>query len=417
MKPLDNDEGAANGASSGADDGSNMRVAPSGFVPTDDAVETPRGQSDVVSAFQARGESPATSTRVSQVVPVGTAAEERGNDAAEAPDSSGVRPSDVVPRSPSVHENRAAVRVADLAMTRSGPVFGVDDDDEATTVDATAGLAFEEREALVHRIHSAMEETLPVGTPPPAPVQPTDDTEAARERRNAFKQTMLLGLPKRDTPPPAPPAGPEPALLASVVRVVGPPTQPPPRRSRRMGAVPSASPSDGSTSEAEAAEHPEHEAFSLTNPIAAPASKKVVPDAAPLPASPASVPSLSVSVRRGSLPGVMLPPAPEPRDYELDPSIGSRPSASPPLRPTIEPLRSAMDSPASLARTRPPLTRRAPEPPPIEELPVSDPFAGFVAPPPSLFQRWLVVIVVALAVVGLCSLTAIALGFLGKTGW
>jgi hypothetical protein len=40
-----------------------------------------------------------------------------------------------------------------------------------------------------------------------------------------------------------------------------------------------------------------------------------------------------------------------------------------------------------------------------------------VAPPPSLFQRWLVVIVVALAVVGLCSLAAIAFGFLGKTGW
>jgi hypothetical protein len=40
-----------------------------------------------------------------------------------------------------------------------------------------------------------------------------------------------------------------------------------------------------------------------------------------------------------------------------------------------------------------------------------------VAPQPSLVQRWLVVVVVALAVVGLCSLAAIALGFLGKTGW
>ena len=54
-------------------------------------------------------------------------------------------------------------------MTRQGPAFGFDDDDdEATTVDATAGLAFEEREALVQRIHSALEETLPTGTPLPA---------------------------------------------------------------------------------------------------------------------------------------------------------------------------------------------------------------------------------------------------------
>jgi hypothetical protein len=56
-------------------------------------------------------------------------------------------------------------------------------------------------------------------------------------------------------------------------------------------------------------------------------------------------------------------------------------------------------------------------PPVLDELPTSDPFAGFVAPPPSVAQRWLVVIVVALAVVGLCSLAAIAFGFLGKTGW
>jgi hypothetical protein len=129
------------------------------------------------------------------------------------------------------------------------------------------------------------------------------------------------------------------------------------------------------------------------------------------------VPSLSVSVSRASLPGVMLPPAPEPRDDELDASTGSRSSSAPRLRATIPPLRATIDSPSSLARTRPPLTRRAAELEPLDELPVSDPFAGFVAPPPSLVQRWLVVIVVALAVVGLCSLAAIALGFLGKTGW
>jgi hypothetical protein len=58
-----------------------------------------------------------------------------------------------------------------------------------------------------------------------------------------------------------------------------------------------------------------------------------------------------------------------------------------------------------------------PPEPALDELPAPNPFAGFVAPPPSLAQRWLVVVVVALAVVGLCSLAAIAFGFLGKTGW
>ncbi len=45
MKPLDNDEGAASVAATAVDEGSGARVSPaSGFVPTDDAVETPRGQ-------------------------------------------------------------------------------------------------------------------------------------------------------------------------------------------------------------------------------------------------------------------------------------------------------------------------------------------------------------------------------------
>lgn len=408
MKPLDNDEGAASVAAASIDEGSGARVAPSsGFAPTDEAVETPRGQGDIAAAFQSRRDGTSMPARVSRVVPLGTAAEERVNGAAGAPDSTSMRPSDVVPRSPNPHENRAAVRVAELAMTRSGPSFGFDEDDEATTVDATAGLAFEEREALVQRIHSAMEETLPVGTPPPEPVRASDDTDSARERRNPFKQTILLGLPKRETPAPAPVAAVEPVVLASVVRVVGPPTQPPPRRSRRISAIPSAAASEPD------ADHPDHEAFALMHAIVTPdAAKKVVPDAAP----PPNAPSLSISVSRASLPGVMLPPAPEPRDYELDASLGSLSSSS--LRATIEPLRATIEPPNSLARTRPPLTRRAPEvQPSLDELPLSDPFAGFVAPPPSPLQRWLVVIVVALAVVGLCSLAAIAFGFLGKTGW
>jgi hypothetical protein len=80
-------------------------------------------------------------------------------------------------------------------------------------------------------------------------------------------------------------------------------------------------------------------------------------------------------------------------------------------------LRATIDPPTSLSRTRPPQFRRsAAEVDPLDELPGADPFAGFVAPTPSLAQRWLVVVVVALAVVGLCSLAAIALGLLGKTG-
>ncbi|HWO09907.1 MAG TPA: hypothetical protein VNN80_10525, partial [Polyangiaceae bacterium] len=94
------------------------------------------------------------------------------------------------------------------------------------------------------------------------------------------------------------------------------------------------------------------------------------------------------------------------------PGEGSqRLSQPPPLRATIEP-------PVALSRTRPPMARYSvPPAPPLDELPASDPFAGFAAPTPSAAQRWLVVVVVALAVVGLCSLTAIAFGFLGKTGW
>src|SRR5690606_37474014 len=105
------------------------------------------------------------------------------------------------------------------------------------------------------------------------------------------------------------------------------------------------------------------------------------------------------------------PPAPQPSDYEADPSFALMDTASRPLRATIDP-------PSALARTRPPTSRQGPaqQPPALDELPAADPFAGFAAPPPSLLQRWLIV-VVALAVVGLCSLVAIAFGLLGKTGW
>jgi hypothetical protein len=183
---------------------------------------------------------------------------------------------------------------------------------------------------------------------------------------------------------------------------------------------------------------PDHEAFVLTHTIVTPDQPKppVPPPSKRTPeatlqqedllarfAEPPPVPDemllttnsgrFSVASSRASLPGVILPPAPQPEDFEL---------ASSPALPTVaQPLRATIEPSASLARTRPPMSsisqRTLPADTAFDELPAADPFAGFVAPPPSLAQRWLVVIVVALAVVGLCSLAAIAFGFLGKTGW
>jgi hypothetical protein len=53
---------------------------------------------------------------------------------------------------------------------------------------------------------------------------------------------------------------------------------------------------------------------------------------------------------------------------------------------------------------------------PLGDLPSVDPFAGFVAAPPTFFERWLVVLIVALALVGAAALAAIALGYLGRPG-
>jgi hypothetical protein len=120
---------------------------------------------------------------------------------------------------------------------------------------------------------------------------------------------------------------------------------------------------------------------------------------------------------RGSIPPqLILPPPPRPQDYEPASSPVATRSSPPPLRASIEP-------PAASRRTRPPASRPTasritpPPPPSLHDLPTSDPFAGFVAPPPSIAQRGLVVVVVALAVVGVCALVAIAFGLLGKTGW
>lgn len=544
VKPLDSNDGALVAATSESDEGANARRAAFVPDPADAEVPTPRARSEVVPAPGASA-SAFEGSRVSRIVPRGTTEDEAADDVdAARPEPiaarasvavlaatsaatplpapvqavvsvPALRESDVAPRNPRGHgsspvppEVRAAARFADFAATRIGPGIDAepDDEEEATTVDAGASLTDEDREALArHRNHSTMEQTLPIGTPPPAPVQGVGEgfAEAARDRRNAFKQTMLLGLPRPEAaamrgasvgsaaatgapspeptaeslaeqPPvaasssagaPAAAAAPaesldepapvgqasaprvlevapsaEPALMASVVRVVGPPTQPPPRRSRRIGGIASPEPSEPS-----GPSEPDHEAFVLTNPIPPDASRRsaVPPSRVPidvrgdglpplrmpssvrgdgLPASrtpsrgdapPAGAANrFAVAASRASLPGVMLPPAPTQRDYEP----ASSPSTVPPaplLRATIEPPMS------SLSRTRPPQSQRTVvSDAGLGELPgVADPFAGFVAPAPSVAQRWLVVVVVALAVVGLCSLAAIALGLLGKTGW
>ena len=446
--------------------------------------------------------------------------------AAEAPTP---EPRDI-PAAPryAMRELRAALRGDELGMTLTGPAFGPDEDEEATMVDAAAALSEADR-MLMARAPSNMAETQLVGTPFPAQARPVAPVHAPLpDGRHPFKQTMLLGLPRLE-PPASAAAAPTPvpqstapasslaaqdapasgaAVLASLVRVVGPPTQPPPRRVRRGSAETTAggvSPSEGVDLD--------HEAFVLTNPIGDSARRSSVPAAPPsAPRSSGSSPAASLShllppqsvrprVEAGSpavsvpsavsvppavsLPAaVSLPPSSAPAAPAVSapraseppaasaPSVGSnsvrslgisaasvgsnsvrslgasaasvgsnsvralgisaasvgsnnvrslagrvgepsqRASYPPPLRATIEP-------PTALARTRPPMSRGTVPPagPLMDELPATDPFAGFVAPAPSAAQRWLVVVVVALAVVGLCSLAAIAFGLLGKTGW
>jgi len=496
-------------------------------------------------------------SRVSLVVPVGTLDVTSGAERVEPrEDAPPARASEIVPVDPAVRRARAAFRQSEFGETLHGTGFSAEDDEEATTVDAGAALAEEEQLALMRRIqsamgqsamrHSAMEETAPYGTPAPEPVQPMGATPGLEhDARSSFKHTMLLGLPQLRPQPPsgtpasassepaaspsdsaasAPSAPAEPALLASLVRVVGPPTQPPPRRVRRPG---SASP--------DSVNEPDHEAFVLTHPLAPPDARRsnvpgvpsapgalvpgslVAASGAPIslrgpgssgpgssgpgssgpgssgPATiggtfsngvagtghgshdlgngaagppsaraaghagagptsaaggrtslgaagganggygsagygnagygdvgyhePASGSTGDGSVSRGSMPPqLMLPPPPRPQDYEPASSpVASRFGAGSVAPP---PLRASIEVPATMRRTRPPASRpSAAPPPPLHDLPTADPFAGFVAPPPSFAQRGLVVVVVALAVVGVCALVAIAFGLLGKTGW
>lgn len=212
------------------------------------------------------------------------------------------------PRAPrhAIRELRAAARATDLGTTLLGPAFGPDEDDEATMVDAGAELSETDR-ALAHQ--SRMSETLPAGTPAPAPAHPAAHRAPAVAPDNShfFKQTMMLGLPLLQPPasaaasapalaaapgveaaaPPAPaedaPLSANGAVLASLVRVVGPPTQPPPRRVRRVGVggtsiveAGTAAPGEGDL---------DHEAFSLSNPIGNPELSRRSSVPAPPPAS------------------------------------------------------------------------------------------------------------------------------------
>lgn len=276
------------------------------------------------------------------------------------------------------------------------PTFGLKREpgnDDVTTVDgAFEPLTREQREALARRIRSELEHTRPLGTPRPAPVQHGPSTPP-----HAFKQTMLLGVARSpsSSPPPASVApSPEPASVrASFVRVVGPPTSPPPRRSRRTEPPAPPEPEGGAASRAPDSE-PDHEAFRLDR------RSSVGMLAASPPAARASSPN------GGS---VILPPPPQPGDYEV-----SSPSSFPPAVVRAELQRSGTMLAPERASEPVGARRVARGVEPLADLPSVDPFAGFVAQPPSFLERWLVVLVVALALVGAAALAAIALGYLGR---
>jgi hypothetical protein len=281
------------------------------------------------------------------------------------------------------------------------------DEEEATVVDGSgAALTVEQNTALARRIQAALDQTLPTGTPLPVPVQTTPAPPEAGERNPRwFKQTMLLGL-VRPPPPEVAPSEPPPSsvLRASFVRSVGPPTSPPPRRSRRS-APPlgfDAEPSSGTELEAGPfdPEPLDHEAFELDHPIVAPEPAPWSEGVARSGRAPGS--DLDDVRAADSRPKLILPPAPGRR--ELEPARA--PYVSQPARRQLERSGATVGRPA-LVRSTPLLT----------DLPSADPFAGFVAPAASVTQRWGLVLVIALAVVGLFSLAAIALGLLGKTGW
>jgi hypothetical protein len=135
---------------------------------------------------------------------------------------------------------------------------------------------------------------------------------------------------------------------------------------------------------------------------------------------------------------VILPPPPQASDFELS----SSPSTAPPPLELAATARAgsvpggaiplpggaataggataaggaagAIPGGAARSLTTKPAARAAAS---LLDLPSADPLAGYEAPREGYLQRFLIVFVVALAVVGLFALCAIAFGFLGKTGW
>jgi hypothetical protein len=312
--------------------------------------------------------------------------------------------SDVVPAS---LESQLAARTAASRVLSVGPAshsvaptFGLrrePGNDDVTTVDgAFEPLTREQREALARRIRSELEHTRPFGTPVPSAVQPAHPTPP-----HPFKHTMRLGVAQArsswppDAPASPPPASEPPSLRGSFVRVVGPPTSPPPRRPRRTEPPAPLPQSSEATNRAPDSE-PEHEAFQLDRP------SRVSMLAVSLPAERS--PSTSGS-------SVMLPPPPQAGDYEV-----SSPSSFPPAVVRSE-LQESGTMPVPERRADPlGVSRPAPQAEFLGDIPSVDPFAGFVAAPPSFVERWLVVLIVALALVGAAALAAIAFGYLGRPG-
>jgi hypothetical protein len=329
---------------------------------------------------------------------------------------------------------------ADLGPRVVGRSAASLDEEESTVVDGSGiALSQEQNTALARRIQAALEQTLPSGTPKPGYVETTPSPPDATRERNPrwFKQTMLLGLvqPPSSTPAPSEPP-PSAVLRASFVRDVGPPTSPPPRRSRRSApplgfdAEPASEAGlelpdheqtgheagdhearDHEARDHEARDHEshDHEAFELDHPIVAPELVSWSERAARSGSAPLG--DAHGVVARDGLPPLILPPA---LGSSMDFGPVPSPSALPSPRRQLE--RSVSDAAprGNHGSSRAQVVRPAPL---LIDLPSADPFAGFVAPAASATQRWGIVIVIALAVVGLFSLAAIALGLLGKTGW
>jgi hypothetical protein len=121
-----------------------------------------------------------------------------------------------------------------------------------------------------------------------------------------------------------------------------------------------------------------------------------------LSSSPSTAPpplALAATARAGSVPGGLAVPVPG------GPATSGGAATPGPVAIPVVVARSLTTKPAPRAAAS------------LLDLPSADPLAGYEAPREGYLQRFLIVFVVALAVVGMFALCAIAFGFLGKTGW